>query len=196
MLRFPLKTLAVTLCFAGLASGAQAASVYKTVLSGANENPANSSPGTGEATVTIDGDILTLSTSFSGLLGATTIAHIHCCAPSTDNAGVATPVPTFPGFPAGVMSGSYSHDFDLTLASSYNPAFITLNGSIDAARAALVAGLSTGEAYLNIHTQQFPGGEIRGNFALVPEPAAWAMMIVGFGAAGAMLRRSRKAALA
>jgi hypothetical protein len=67
---------------------------------------------------------------------------------------------------------------------------------VDGARAALLAGLGAGEAYLNIHTQTFPGGEIRGNFALVPEPATWAMMIVGFGAAGAMLRRSRSPALA
>ena len=194
MLRFPLKTLAVAIGLTALAGGAEAASVYKTVLSGANENPPNASPGTGEATVVIDGDMLTLSTTFSDLLGPTTIAHIHCCAPATDNAGVATPVPTFPAFPAGVTSGSYSHSFDLTQASSYNPGFITLTGSLDAARAALIAGLTTGQAYLNIHSQQFPGGEIRGNFALVPEPATWAMMIIGFGAAGAMLRRSRQTA--
>lgn len=31
--------------------------------------------------------------------------------------------------------------------------------------------------------------------ALVPEPAAWTLMIVGFGAAGATLRRRREAAL-
>jgi len=30
--------------------------------------------------------------------------------------------------------------------------------------------------------------------AAVPEPATWAMMIIGFGAAGAMLRRSRQTA--
>jgi hypothetical protein len=27
--------------------------------------------------------------------------------------------------------------------------------------------------------------------ALVPEPATWAMMIIGFGAAGSMIRRRR-----
>lgn len=32
-----------------------------------------------------------------------------------------------------------------------------------------------------------------GNGATVPEPAAWALMLVGFGAAGATLRRSRRA---
>ncbi|HEY0651155.1 PEPxxWA-CTERM sorting domain-containing protein [Phenylobacterium sp.] len=35
-----------------------------------------------------------------------------------------------------------------------------------------------------------------GTSVAVPEPAAWALMIMGFGAAGAMLRRRRAAALA
>ena len=46
----------------------------------------------------------------------------------TGTAGVATTTPTFPGFPSGVTSGSYSNTFDLTLASSWNATFITDNG--------------------------------------------------------------------
>ncbi len=49
-----------------------------------------------------------------------------------------------------------------------------------------------GRAYINFHTTQFPGGEIRGNF--VPEPSTWAMMLLGFGAVGCAMRR-RKALL-
>ena len=41
-----------------------------------------------------------------------------------DNVMVATTTPAFPGFPLGVTVGDLLlHDFDLTLASSYNPAF-------------------------------------------------------------------------
>jgi hypothetical protein len=41
------------------------------------------------------------------------------------------------------------------------------------------------------------GGEFQGQIAaVVPEPAAWALMIVGFGAAGAAMRRRRSLALA
>jgi hypothetical protein len=44
MLRFPLKAVAFAICLTSLAGGAQAASVYRTLLSGANQNPPNASP--------------------------------------------------------------------------------------------------------------------------------------------------------
>jgi hypothetical protein len=41
----------------------------------------------------------------------------------------------------GVMDGTYSMLFDTTLASTYNPAFVTANGgTVAAAEAALFAG--------------------------------------------------------
>jgi hypothetical protein len=89
-----------------------------------------------------------------------------------------------------VTSGSFSIVLDLSLASSYNPAFVTANGSIAAANAALVAGLASGNAYLNVHTTQFPGGELRANLVPLPEPGSWALMgaaLIGIGA----LRRLR-----
>ncbi|HEY9237106.1 MAG TPA: CHRD domain-containing protein [Phenylobacterium sp.] len=193
MLRLPLKTLAVAACFAGLAGAAQAATVYKTVLSGANEVPPNASPATGDATIVVDGDLLTLTVNFSGLTAPATASHIHCC--TTPSAGVATQLPSFVGFP-NATSGTYNQTFDLTLASTYNPAFVTAQGDLTTARDALLSGIANGTAYLNIHTSNFPGGEIRGSFSAVPEPQAWALMIVGFGAAGAILRRRRAPAFA
>ena len=51
----------------------------------------------------------------------------------------------------------------MTLASSYNPAFVTAHGgTVAGAEADLLAGLKAGQAYLNIHSSTFPGGEIRG----------------------------------
>jgi hypothetical protein len=44
---------------------------------------------------------------------------------------------------------------------------------------------------VNIHTTQFPGGEIRGFLDAVPEPAAWALMLLGFGLAGGAARMWR-----
>ena len=64
-------------------------------------------------------------------------------------------------------------------------------GTAASAEAALFAGLNSGQAYLNLHTTAFPGGEIRGQFAAVPEPGTWALMITGFGLVGATLRRRR-----
>jgi hypothetical protein len=90
-----------------------------------------------------------------------------------------------------VTSGTYdSGNLDLTQATSYNPAFVTLQGSIAAAEAALAAGLAAGNAYLNIHTTNFPGGEIRGFLvAAVPEPATYALAIAGLGILWALKRK-------
>ena len=171
--------------------------VYTAALSGPNESPPNASPGTGNATVTFDlvANLMRVQVSFSGLTSNTTASHIHCCtsAPFTGTAGVATTTPTFPGFPLGVVAGSYDQTFDMTLASSYNSAFITANGGTPAsAEAALAAGLAAGESYLNIHTAQFPSGEIRGFLVAVPEPST-----LGFAGAACgvllLFRYARKA---
>jgi hypothetical protein len=158
------KTFVLSLLFLA-ASSVSIAQIYTTRLSGAIEAPPNASPATGTATVTIDGNFMRLQTSFSGLLGLTTAAHIHAPTPmpGTGTAGVATTLPTFPGFPAGVQAASYDRTFDMTLASSYNPAFITANGGTPlTAFGALKAALNNGTSYLNIHTNVFLGGEIRG----------------------------------
>src|SRR5437763_4975814 len=145
-------------------------------LSGANEVPPVASSGTGLATVILDPTAQTLqvNATFSGLTANDIAAHIHCCAPLGTNAGVATTVPAFPGFPLGVMSGTYiSPVFDLTQPLIYNPAFVTLEGGLLQAEAAFISGLENGQTYFNIHTGNFPGGEIRGQ--LVPEPASLAL---------------------
>lgn len=187
-----LKLAAVAACLI-LAEAANAATVYKATLLGANENPPVATPGNGVAFLTIDGDLLTVAATFDDLLGNVAAAHVHCCAPAPANVGVATQVPTFPGFPSGVTSGSYQQSFSLTALSTYNPAFVTANGgTAQGARNALLAALDSGQAYFNVHTTFAPPGEIRGQFALIPEPASWALMIAGFGIAGAAIRWRRR----
>ena len=191
---FKLAALAASMVLAGLspAATAQAATVYKATLLGANENPPVASPGGGVAFLTVDGDLLTVSTTFSNLIGNVAAAHVHCCAAAPANAGVATQIPSFPGFPTGVTSGSYSQAFDLDAVGTYNPAFVTANGgTAQGARTALLTALGDGQTYFNIHTTFAPGGEIRGQFALIPEPASWALMIAGFGLAGVAIRWRR-----
>lgn len=178
-----------------VASAAQATiTVYNANLSGPNESPPNVSPGTGNAVVTIDDVLNTMrvQVNFSGLTTGTTASHIHAAtaAPFTGTAIVATTTPTFPGFPLGVTSGTYDNLFDLLTASTYNSAFVTAHGGTTAsARDALLGAMASGEAYLNIHTSQFPGGEIRGFLVAVPEPASWAMMLIGLCGVGLLLRR-------
>ena len=180
-------------------SAASNAQVFVADLSGLNESPPNASPGTGLATVTLDAlaHTLRVEITFSGLLGTTTASHIHSATavPGTGNAGVATTTPTFAGFPLGVTSGTYDNTLDLTASSSYNPAFITANGgTTSGAEAALIAGITGGKAYLNIHTSVVPSGEIRGFLVqAVPEPGIMAMA-VGLGVGTVLLIRRRRIA--
>ena len=194
---------AVALGLVSFAANVEAATLtFVAALSGSAESPPNASPGTGNVTVIFDDvtQMMTIDTMFSGLLGSTTAAHIHCCLPMpSNNAGVATMLPTFADFPLGVTAGSYNHVFDMSLASSYNPVFVTAQGGIFPALTALLNGMESGNAYFNVHTHLFPGGEIRGNFALAPSaipiPAALPLLAAGLSAMGFMgWRRKRRAA--
>ncbi len=169
--------IALSLICLGVAGAAQAAvTTYTADLSGANESSPNASTGTGFVQVDID-DIahtMHLTVAFSGLMGATSAAHIHAATtlPGEGNAGVATTTPTFAGFPTGVTSGSYEATLDLTATASYNAAFITANGgSAAGAETALLLSIANGTAYFNLHSAVYPGGEIRGFLALGSVPA-------------------------
>jgi hypothetical protein len=152
--------------------------------------------GSGTATVTFDTTLMTMrvEATWTGLSGNTSASHIHCCttSPGVGNVGVATQVPSFAGFPNGVTAGSYDNTFDMTLAASWNPAFVTANGGTpSSAFTALLTGLQNDRAYLNIHTTTFPGGEIRARLALIPEPSTLALAAVGLAGLAAVRRSAR-----
>ena len=144
-------------------------------LRGANENPANLSTASGNALLTLDGDSLTVALSFAGLTGGpAAAAHIHCCTLRPGNTGIAI---GFPGFP-NTTSDTYTHTFDLTNSAVYTSTFLGVGTAADA-EAALIAGLASANAYVNIHNAGFGNGEIRGFPALVPEPANVLLLATG-----------------
>ena len=204
------RTLAIALLALSTAASASAAPLtFFAFLDGPSEQPPVSSPGTGSTLVTIDAvaNTMRVEVVFKNLIGTTTVAHIHTptAVPGTGTAGVATQVPRFVGFPVGVKRGVYDVTFDMTLASSYNPSFLSNavnQGSTATAQASLFSGIESGRAYLNVHSSMYPGGEIRGFLQpcgtrnstacpSVPEPAS--MTLVGLALAGlAAGRRLRR----
>jgi aldose sugar dehydrogenase len=107
-------------------------------LTGAQETPPNNSTAIGRASLVLSPDEKTARVSlvFSGLSSGQTDAHIH--GPAVP--GVSAP-PVFP-LPLGQLS-----DFSITLTP------------------AQVQDLKSGLFYVNVHSSNFPAGEIRGQFA-------------------------------
>lgn len=168
--------IAALALFAGAGTQCKANTVtYVATLSGANEVPPRATTATGYATVTLNGNLLTVSESFSGLSATAAAAHIHCCAAPGANAPVVIP---FGGFPAAT-SGTFTNTFDLS----------TLVFGGGATQASFLAGLNAGLAYVNIHDSVFPGGEIRGQLVATPEPGSLMLLSTGLAGLTAMWRR-------
>jgi hypothetical protein len=79
-----------------------------------------------------------------------------------------------------VTEGVYDGTWDLTDMASYTASFLNLfGGDVAAAEAGLIESMDEGRAYVNIHTDFAPGGEIRGFLQQVPEPSSLALLGIG-----------------
>jgi uncharacterized protein (TIGR03118 family) len=111
--------------------------LFSTTLTGAQEVPPNNSTATGSSTLLLSADELTakVSLSFSGLSSPQTAAHIHGPADPGVNAPVIFPLP----------NGQVT-DFTINLTSGQ------------------LADLKAGKLYVNVHSNNFMDGEIRGQY--------------------------------
>ncbi len=138
-------------------------------LDGLQETPPNASPASGFATGSYDTTTLqiTLDVQATGFVGSLTAGHIHQ-API----GVAGPVivPL-----ANMMGGTVWH-------SNGVYALTALQG----------ADLIAGGLYVNLHTQVFPGGEVRGQLIATPVPEPAPLAALAFGTVALVARRRRK----
>lgn len=178
-----------------VATVSQAAPVYyRAVASGPAEEIPNGSPGSSVSAFEIDDLTLVAEVPFRDLSSPTISAHIHCCTVDPFR-GVAPIAIGLVDFPLQVTAGEYAWSFDLGDPAVYDPAFLAANGGTpQLASGALINAFNGNQAYINIHTVQYPAGEIRG-FAVaapIPEPATWGMMGMGLGVLALLARRRAK----
>lgn len=131
---------------------------FSANLSGAEEVPPINSAGTAAFDMSIEQGTITFELNFSGLTSPLSVAHLHF-APGSVAGGVMIFLcgggnqPACPATTEGTITGT------ITAANVTGPTTQGINpGDLDSALAAVRDDLS----YVNMHTTNFPGGEIRG----------------------------------
>jgi hypothetical protein len=123
-------------------------------MRGANEVPAVNTTATGRATAALTGNTLTYAVDVTGLSSRPVGAHIHVGATGVNGAIVLSFFPggtaTIPDIRSGTLVSSTSIDLTSTTVAG-----LTITGD------SLRRLITSGNAYVNVHTQTNPGGEIR-----------------------------------
>ena len=194
----PVLLAATVFLFAS--TSANAAAIFTATINSAQEVPTNTSAATGLADFLLD-DTMTVLTYESVIFGLDftgmqtpdpadnlIAAHIHAPAP--------------PGVNASVVFGFFGTPFNETSPNDVVviPFATGVGGTIrgrwnqpegnGTTLTAQLSNLLAGNSYINFHTTRFPGGEIRGQIALIPEPST--LSLLGIGVAGLVSRHYRR----
>jgi len=122
---------------------------FFALLSGANERPTpNTSAGSGAATLSVNGTTVNYTVAFQGIASAPTGLHIHSPGGINASVGVSVDLLSTPvTATSGVVTGTFS-------ATNIRTTGVSLDS--------MLVLLRNGNAYVNLHSSAFPGGEIRG----------------------------------
>lgn len=179
------KILLLTFLAVGLARiQAQGTMQFTITLNGANEVPSNNSPGTGSGMFTLNGT--DLNYDFGGAVGGIIWSDQPTDATINGPANTDSTAPVL--FDLGAPD--FSYPFPPVPDGSYNYYFQgTIN--INNLTGTQIADLENDLWYVNVYTSSgnYPGGEIRGQIASVPEPSALALLGLGIGTIGLCYRR-------
>jgi hypothetical protein len=137
--------IAAALLAAAPAAALAATEHFHAVLLGASETPPTGVAGAGALDATLDTTTrtLTYTLTWSGLTGAATMAHFHG--------------PAAPGVAAGVQVSIRDKASPGEAAALTSPVNAQAILTVDQ-----VAQLEQGLWYVNVHSAQFPKGELRG----------------------------------
>ena len=132
-------------------TGPSGVETFTVPLRGSEEVPPNASTATGTAIITVVGGQLLYKVDV-GNINNVTASHIHATAAAGVNTG--TVVDFYLGAPAGTAPPSFTTTATLAQGVGNTPRGRTLDS--------LLVLMRNGNAYVNVHTTQLPGGEIRG----------------------------------
>jgi hypothetical protein len=157
--------------FANFRNGRGRSERFSAKLEGENEVPVVSTPARGKFEAELDDDALAYELSFEGLQAAVTQAHIHIAQPDvngvivlwlcgTGTGGTAGPAGTLVCPQTGTIAGV------LSAANVVGPNPLPPTGPTQGIAAGefakVIEQIKKGNAYVNVHTAQSGGGEIRG----------------------------------
>jgi hypothetical protein len=133
-------------------------------MRGLGEVPPTNSKATAEfkGTISADGTTITYTLTWSGLTTLPLFSHIHF-GPSKENGGVMVFLCGGGGKPACTQATSGTASGTITANDITGPAAQGIDPAPAGQFADVIRAILTNNAYANLHTTKFPGGEVRGS---------------------------------
>jgi hypothetical protein len=157
-----LVALAVVGLTVSAASADNGPSHFQAKLSGFNEVPPIQTNGSGTFSATVRGDSLTYTETFSGLTSSATQSHIHFAERGVNGGVFLFLCSNLGNGPAGTPACPAAGGTVTRTVTAADFVGVTAQNVTAGDFAGAVRIIRSGDAYANVHTANFPGGEIRG----------------------------------